>query len=216
MPDIPNYEWLRDEFLEVCEYLGADADPEPFIDDVLARYNEGRAYHNTRHLLSVLMRINHLADEEGRDRHLAKLAAFYHDVVYVPGWALNEVMSWEYAKIHMNYLGFSEFHFTPVEQAIRATKDHHPDLAVGNPVSRLLIDADLFELGTDNYAENGVNVRAEFADVPEPFWVRGRKKFLHTYLNRDQLFTTPGQYELELKARDNMEAELVNLIEGGV
>ncbi len=122
-------------------------------------------------------------------------------------------MDWE---LELNYLDFPEYHFAAVERAIRATKDHHPDLASGNPASRLLIDADLFELGTDRYAENGIDVRAEFAHVPEALWVRGRKKFLHTYLNRDKLFNTPGQYELELKARDNMEAELVSLIEGGL
>jgi predicted metal-dependent HD superfamily phosphohydrolase len=146
---------------------------------------------------------------------VARLAAYYHDVVYVPGWKLNETLSAEYAQVHLNHLAGGQAVVEPVKRAISATRDHIVSSYDGL-AAQWLVDADLYELGTDRYEANGANVRAEFGDVPDHLWIAGRKRFLYTYLGRETIFYTAGQERVENKARDNMEAELGRLIRGEV
>lgn len=213
---------LAIEYAKLC--AKNELDPEGFWSDLSFRYNEPhRRYHNLIHIESVLKRINDLiplVQSQGIevDEDVIRFAAFYHDAVYVPNFALNERLSADMALAHLAAQGLEVTQRYRVHRVILDTKTHVVDaFRNGAPnEARILIDADLYELGTDNYELNKFKVRTEIAyymglEVPEELWRIGRRKFLETYLARPRLFLLDGQKDLEVKARSNMRDELRKL-----
>ncbi|HLV75083.1 MAG TPA: hypothetical protein VKY91_20080, partial [Vulgatibacteraceae bacterium] len=78
---------LRDRFaraLEGARGPGGGPDPGPYADNLLARWREPqRRYHTVAHLTAVLDRVDELAEYAG-DPDVVRLAAWFHDAVYLP------------------------------------------------------------------------------------------------------------------------------------
>lgn len=184
-----------------------------YCEDLAQRYEEPhRWYHNKCHIVSVIDRINELSEAwQWRERGIALIAALYHDAVYVPGWGSNEEMSAQMAFNHLSAMNADAVVTRRVMDAIRATKNHDPGEDVA---AKLLVDADLYELGTAKYDYNSRRIRKEFGDIEDSHWIEGRKNFLHTFLLRDRIYHLGEQWDLEAAARLNMENELVRLITG--
>lgn len=184
-----------------------------FLADLLPRYDEShRKYHNKKHILDVIDQIYVLGDLvelTNEDLWLAILAAFYHDAVYVPGFAYNEILSAEMARAHLNCMGLPAADINKIIFAILATQKHESDQLI----DQVLIDADLYGLGTTNYVSNGVQVRREFGieNPNDPKWVAGRRKFLISFLERPRIYLLPHQEGLEVAARRHMKNELADL-----
>jgi predicted metal-dependent HD superfamily phosphohydrolase len=199
-------------YKDVCTRLGLPS--EGFYEDLRGRYAEpGRYYHNSHHIAQVLDRIDVLAEGlEGisdADLDVIRFAAFYHDAVYVPGWNLNESLSAYMAESHLLAMGNTDVGLVHrINQIITATKTHKPD----NIACALLVDADLYGLGTNNYWKNGIQVATEFAGIDPQDWEEGRIKFLQSFLDRDYIFSIPGQDAVEALARSNMQEELDELL----
>lgn len=193
-----------------------------FGQDLVEKYRgPNRHFHNQRHIVSVLTRIDSLIPTALRldpdlDVGTVKIAALYHDAVYVPGFSLNEHLSAVYAEGHLanmffmtNWIGPHEV-IEDVNRLVRATKNHKSDVIA----DRLLIDADLYELSTGLYHINGSNVWEEFknAGVSRKDFEVGRTRFLKSFLDRDRIFLLPGQEKEEAAARSNMQKELDGLL----
>jgi predicted metal-dependent HD superfamily phosphohydrolase len=200
------------DFKDVCTRMGLPS--EGFFEDLRGRYAEpGRHYHNASHIRVVLDRINVLAEGlEGisdADLDVIRFAAFYHDAVYVPGFSENEQLSAYMAESHLLAMGNKDVSLVDrVSYIILATKKHHP----WSTADALLVDADLYGLGTNDYWKNGAQVRAEFADIEPEDFLNGRIGFLKSFLARDRIFTIPGQDDVEALARSNMQEELDELV----
>lgn len=183
-----------------------------FFDDVVARYEEPhRKYHNLEHIDSVIKRIETLGQDYDKWTVAnATMAAFFHDIVYVPGWDKNERMSAEVARLYLDHIGVSEGCVASVfiERAILSTINH---TTTSSGTSALLIDADLYELGTDKYNANTDKIFREFGEPDDDIWQAGRMAFLKSFLSRDRIYILPGQEDLELRAVQNMTAELESL-----
>lgn len=204
---------FEQEYTEVTSALGLKADVF-FYRDLVSRYKEPqRVYHNAGHVKRMLGYIDRLAELEGlsdSEVNVVKLATFYHDSVYVPGWKKNEFLSAAMAINHLDEMsgGFGMGELKgEMEYLIATTMDHES----GTPMSNVLCAADLYELGTKRYNLNGLHVWMEFGSPAAPVWQTGRIKFLETYLAKDQLFYVPGMIAHEAKARANMEQELAKL-----
>src|SRR4051812_12577829 len=72
-------------------------DPSPYADNLLRRWSEPqRRYHTVEHLAAVLDRIDELVDvqkEYAEDPDAVRLAAWFHDAVYLPERSTNEERS---------------------------------------------------------------------------------------------------------------------------
>lgn len=186
-----------------------------FLQDLKSRYEgNDRVYHGHRHIDSVCKRIDELLDKIPADPYLPVnhiyIAAFYHDAVYVPGFEWNEQLSADMALDHLDLLGSPwKWDTDYIDGLILTTKDHKP--VTGLIGCEILIDADLYELGTDKYKVNGQKVRSEYRVYSDKEFNEGRKKFLESFLARDKIFNLPGQEDLELNARKNMQEELDQL-----
>lgn len=183
----------------------------PYGEDLLARWAEPqRRYHTTDHLIAVLDRIDELlVDVRAPDPSAVRLAAWFHDAVYLPERSTNEDRSARLAERALPEAGVSEARTEEVARLVRITADHDP--AEGDLNAELLCDADLAVLAgsPEEYGAYAAAVREEYGFVPDDVFREGRANVLRQLLGLPCLFRTPvGYARWEEAARRNMATEL--------
>ncbi|MDQ1010017.1 putative metal-dependent HD superfamily phosphohydrolase [Streptomyces sp. V4I23] len=189
---------------------GADGpDPVPYADNLLGRWAEPqRRYHTTAHLIAVLDHVDTLASHAA-DPDLVRLAAWFHDAVYLPDRSENEERSARLAERALPEAGVSAGATAEVARLVRLTVTHDP--AGDDRNGQVLCDADLAILAAapEAYAAYAAAVREEYAFVPEEAFRDGRAAVLRQLLRLPRLFHTPyGAREWEEPARHNLTVEL--------
>ncbi|OAH15788.1 HD domain-containing protein [Streptomyces jeddahensis] len=191
---------------------GTDRDepsPDPYAEDLLARWSEPhRRYHTTEHLRAVLDHVDVL-EEHADDPALVRLAAWFHDAVYLPERSTNEERSARLAERALRELGVGESGTAEVARLVRLTVTHDP--ASGDANGEVLCDADLAILASppETYAAYTAAVREEYGFVPDDAFREGRAAVLRQLLALPALFRTPyGREHWEERARRNLTTEL--------
>jgi predicted metal-dependent HD superfamily phosphohydrolase len=186
--------------------------PEAYADNLLARWSEPqRRYHTLDHLTAVLDHVDVL-EETADDPDLVRLAAWFHDAVYLPDRSENEERSARLAERALPEAGLSADATAEVARLVRLTVTHAP--SADDPNGQVLCDADLAILASpaDAYAAYTAAVRQEYAFVPPDAFREGRAAILRQLLDLPRLFHTPyGTREWEGPARDNLTNELTLL-----
>lgn len=184
-------------------------DPLPYAENLLARWAEPhRRYHTTTHLTAVLDHIDTLA-EYADDPDLVRLAAWFHDAVYLPDRSENEERSARLAERALPEAGLDAARTAEVARLVRLTLTHAAE--EGDANGAVLCDADLAILAAapEPYAAYTAAVREEYGFVPDDAFRAGRAAVLRQLLDLPRLFRTPyGQREWESRARGNLTAEL--------
>ncbi|TFE57656.1 HD domain-containing protein [Streptomyces sp. ICN441] len=186
--------------------------PDRYADELLRRWAEPqRRYHTTDHLVAVLDRVDTLA-EYADDVHLVRLAAWFHDAVYLPERSTNEERSARLAERALTELGVDRARTDEVSRLVLLTRTH----AAGDDDANgmVLCDADLAILASppDGYERYAAAVREEYGFVPDDAYRAGRTEVLRRLLGLPGLFRTPyGQRRWEEPARRNMAGELERL-----
>ncbi|MEU6660486.1 hypothetical protein [Streptomyces sp. NPDC046821] len=187
--------------------------PGAYADDLLARWAEPqRRYHTTAHLKAVLDHVDALADH-AEDPDLVRLAAWFHDAVYLPERSTNEERSARLAERALREAGLAENQVREVVRLVLLTVTHAP--APGDTNGQVLCDADLAILAAapDAYAAYTAQVREEYGFVPDDAFREGRGAVLRQLLALPRLFHTPyGSAHWEGPARENLAAELDRLL----
>ncbi|MGQ4381992.1 HD domain-containing protein [Streptomyces sp. SAS_270] len=191
-------------------------DPSPYADNLLRRWSEPqRRYHTVEHLVAVLDRIDVLIEvekEHAEDPEAVRLAAWFHDAVYLPERSTNEERSARLAERALPEAGLSPARTAEVARLVRLTVTHAPE--PGDSNGAVLCDADLAILAAPAtaYAAYTAAVREEYGFVPDEAFRSGRAAVLSQLLNLPRLFTTPyGAREWEPLARENLRTELARL-----
>jgi len=159
-----------------------------------ARYGEPkRAYHGQRHidiLLGLFAEVRpHLLAPDA-----VEAAIWYHDAIYVPMSADNEIES--AALLRADLAGLADPGLIETAAAlVLATRLHA--IAPGLPPAvaadcAWFLDMDLSILGADvaTFAWYDAAIRAEYAAVPEDVWRERRPRVLGTFLARERLYLT--------------------------
>ncbi|MCF3183830.1 hypothetical protein IPZ70_28385 [Streptomyces polychromogenes] len=214
----PDTDGLRRRWAATAAAAGADRDPAPYADRLLAAWAEPqRRYHTTAHLADVLARVDVLA-AHAADPTAVELAAWFHDAVYRPDRSENEERSAALAERALPELGVGPARTAEVARLVRLTVTHDP--APGDANGEALCDADLAVLAGDPdhpddpaaYAAYAAAVRAEYAFVPDEAFRTGRAAVLRQLLALPRLFRTPyGAAHWEAPARRNLATELAAL-----
>ena len=195
--------------LEAVRSPGDGPDPAPYAEDLLARWQEPpRRYHTLAHLTAVLDHIDVL-EKYADDPDVVRLAAWFHDAVYLPDRSENEERSARLAERALTEAGVPADRTAEVARLVRLTAGHDPGPDDRN--GHVLCDADLAVLAADPaaYAAYTAAVRDEYAFVPEPAFRTGRAAVLRQLLALPALFHTPYAREhWEPAARRNLAAEL--------
>jgi predicted metal-dependent HD superfamily phosphohydrolase len=195
-------------FTQVWLELGALGNPESVANDLLARWSEPqRHYHTLAHLDHCLASLDH---HRSRTAHAPELEAalWFHDAVYDPQAADNELRSAALARDIFTRANVAAQHIDRIEQLILSTRVHVSD---GTSDNDLLLDIDLAVLGStaDAYARYAEAIRQEYAWVPEADYREKRAVVLTRFLARPALFLTEPFYQrLETCARQNLITEI--------
>jgi predicted metal-dependent HD superfamily phosphohydrolase len=183
--------------------------PEQYGDALLRRWSEPqRHYHTVEHLAAVLGHIDVL-EEYADDAVAVRLAAWFHDAVYLPDRSENEERSARLAERALPEAGVPAERTAEVARLVRLTTGHDP--APDDRDGQVLCDADLAILAAppSAYAAYTAAVRAEYHFVPSDAFREGRSAILRQLLALPSLFHTPhGREKWEATARYNLTAEL--------
>ncbi|MFC9507619.1 hypothetical protein [Streptomyces sp. NPDC057002] len=203
---------LRTRFARALEGARGPAggpDPAPYADNLLSRWQEPqRRYHTVAHLTAVLDHIDVL-ERYAHDPDVVRLAAWFHDAVYLPDRSENEERSARLAERALAEAGVPAARTAEVARLVRLTVTHDP--ADDDPDGQVLCDADLAILASppSAYAAYTTAVREEYHFVPNDAFRTGRATILRQLLALPRLFRTPhGTKEWEATARYNLTAEL--------
>jgi predicted metal-dependent HD superfamily phosphohydrolase len=182
------------------------------LAQVLARWSEPqRAYHTLQHLREALTLLDAWSSGGPWPDTLA-LALFFHDVVYDPRRSDNEDMSARLARDMLALLQLPPEQIEAVARLIDITKHaavpHTED-------EKWMVDIDLAILGAapERYAQYRLQVRQEYAHVPEALFTRGRLAVLEAFLQaRPALYHTPrGRSAFDAAAARNLAHEVAQL-----
>jgi len=188
---------------------GDGPDPARYADDLLTRWQEPqRRYHTLTHLTAVLDHVDVL-EKYADDPDVVRLAAWFHDAVYLPERSENEERSARIAERALPEAGVSEGRTAEVARLVRLTVTHDP--ADDDRDGQVLCDADLAILAAppSAYAAYTAAVREEYHFVPNEAFREGRSAILRQLLDLPRLFRTPyGAEHWEATARYNLAAEL--------
>ncbi|MFJ8049038.1 hypothetical protein [Streptomyces luteogriseus] len=205
--DTPRTRFART--LEAARGPAGGPDPAPYADALLTRWQEPqRRYHTVEHLTAVLDRVDEL-ERYARDPDVVRLAAWFHDAVYLPDRSENEERSARLAERALAEAGVPAAKTAEVARLVRLTVTHDP--ADDDPDGQVLCDADLAILASppSAYAAYTTAVREEYHFVPNDAFREGRAAVLRQLLDLPRLFRTPhGAAEWEATARYNLTAEL--------
>lgn len=188
------------------------------VTDLLDRWLEDhRSHHDVVHLAEVLAALDELAeggDLPARDRHLAGLAAWYHDAVYETHAAAgaNEQASAELAQQRLADLGLGPSDLALVARLVRESATH--EMSAPGPAARAFHDADLWILAapTERFDAYCHQVRIEYGMVGDEDFARGRSAVLAPFVERERLYLTDHAHERWTgRARVNLRRELDRL-----
>ncbi|MFD8092862.1 HD domain-containing protein [Streptomyces malaysiensis] len=185
--------------------------PVPYGEDLLTRWAEPqRRYHTTDHLLAVLDRVDELLPHvQAPDPAAVRLAAWFHDAVYLPDRSTNEERSARLAERALTEAAVPAPRTAETVRLVLLTRDHDP--AEGDTNGEVLCDADLAVLAgsPEDYGAYAAAVREEYAFVPDDTFREGRANVLRHLLGLPHLFRTPAAHNRwEAPARHNMTTEL--------
>lgn len=171
---------------------------------VMDRYDEpSRHYHTKKHVLSMLREADKLTFD---DPQAAKLAIFFHDVIYDTRRKDNEEQSAQVMEALLREVVPQE-RLDKAMFSIRATQPH---VRTDVRDTDLVIDLDMAILGQPwaVYERYAMGIYKEYGGDQHPEKYReGRIGFLTNELKKTENFITPEFKHLEAPARRNLERE---------
>lgn len=169
-----------------------------------------RAYHTMSHIEHCLNEFDHVKQWIQYPVEV-ELAIWFHDIIYQPHASANEEKSAAMTVSQLTRAQATAVQIDLVKNLILATKhDRPPD----GSDAKYLVDIDISILGAppEVYRRYEENIRREYRWVPKILFIKGRKKILASFLDRDRIYYTQffaDQYERQ--SRSNLEAAIQRL-----
>ncbi|MFZ1327903.1 MAG: Pycsar system effector family protein [Chitinophagaceae bacterium] len=193
---------------------------QALVADLLTnKLSKNIKFHTLQHTQEVVAACQSLADYHQLpedDRFALILAAWFHDTGYTGGEAKDhEALSIKLATDFLTIHSASTEVRDKVIGCINATRiPQSPD----NIIEKIICDADLFHLGTDDFKEKSRLLREEIIefgeqDLPKKVWRRTNIRFLegHKYFTpygKEKLQPIKDQHLAELKQKEKNNDEM--------
>ncbi len=162
-------------------------------------------YHTAAHTQHVIESAEKLAAVEnitGDDLVLLKTAALFHDAGFLHDHHEHEAVACKLARKHLSDFGYTPDQVEHICRMIMAT--HLPQTPVDH-LSELLCDADLYYLGTNEYAVNAEKLYQEFTKTgvvkTETEWLLKQTEFLSSH----RYFTAAARNGLEAQKQKTLQ-----------
>ncbi|HWK91196.1 MAG TPA: hypothetical protein VNR17_02930 [Luteimicrobium sp.] len=216
------HQWLGSSWLRSCRGAGATASDEEIRavgQRLLDRWSHpSRSFHNVRHLMDVLGRVDELS-QETHDPDSVRLAAWYHGAVFAHDTdaehatlgSADEDASARLAFDELSGLGVPERKAARVRDLVAMLHRHFPEPGDGD--AAVLSDADLALLAGEpqRYKEYLRAVREEYSAIPQTAFLEARRAIVSRFLARPALYASPMGHAWEEPARQNLQAELARI-----
>jgi uncharacterized membrane-anchored protein YitT (DUF2179 family)/HD superfamily phosphodiesterase len=176
-----------------------------FIIDKLARELPAHlSYHNVDHTKAVLKHTLELAaaeDVTGEDLDLLSTAAVFHDAGFLEKYAGHEEVSCNLAREYLPQFEYTDEQINTICEMIMATKVPQSPKSL---LAEILCDADLYYLGTDDYAVMAEKLYQEFLKegvaTSKMEWQRQQINFIESH----EYFTDTAGTMLSGKMEKNL------------
>jgi predicted metal-dependent HD superfamily phosphohydrolase len=202
---------LEESWTRLWRGLGAAGDRDAQFEALKARYSEPwRNYHTLQHItecVELFSAAAHLAEHPFE----VEFALWLHDAVYDLQAHDNEDRSAQLARSVLREAGVDETAQERVASLVLATK-HRALPALQD--EKLVVDIDLSILGAPptRFDEYELQIRAEYAFVPDVAFKVGRAAVLRSFLERPRIYSTEHFHErLHGSARANLGRSLAAL-----
>jgi uncharacterized protein len=172
------------------------------VTSILDDLPDSFKYHNTQHTFNVLTNTIFIACSEEIDRHAIELlmtAALWHDTGFTINYKEHEKEGCRLVAEHLPEFGYSENEIAIVQELIMATKlPYIPE----DPLSKILMDADLAYLGTSLAYKRSIDLYTELVhfnpEMTPESWNRTQINFLeshHYFTDYARRFLEPNKQE---------------------
>ncbi len=161
-------------------------------------------FHDHDHTINVTAYATHLAEQKGlseTEREILELAALFHDTGYTEVYEGHEAASLNIARQFMEAEGYPTDRLEKVLACIEAT---HPEQQPRNTLEEVLKDADLSNLGGDQFFPLNARLRQEWEVIcqrvyDDQEWLEANEQFLKNH----QYFTPEAQKALDKGKKKN-------------
>ena len=180
-------------------------------NDLRSHYREShRAYHTFEHIKACFYHLDNIILSL-ENPFCVELALWFHDIIYDPKSASNELDSAEYASVQLQKLNLSTKLIKQVHSLILLTA--HPSYPQTSD-EKILIDIDLSILGADRavFDRYERNIRKEYKWVDNQTYRAERAKLLKQFLKQSSIYQTSHFIESqEQQAQKNIQYLLQKL-----
>ncbi|HLC77655.1 MAG TPA: hypothetical protein VJH92_00860 [Candidatus Nanoarchaeia archaeon] len=156
------------------------------VRDYVMKNMKDLPYHNFKHAEDVARVSRELAIKEGINSEgifLLETAGYIHDIISEVGRKDNEERSIERGEYFLPTMGYTPSQVYRVKSLVMATKlPTNPK----NLLERIICDADLDNLGREDFFEKNEALRQEFGITDKKSWYQDSVNFLegHNYYTR--------------------------------
>jgi uncharacterized protein len=168
-------------------------------------------YHNVQHTIEVMdqceVAISRLGIDD-QDAQLLRTAALLHDIGYIWSHKEHELAGMEFARTELPNYGYEEDAIVIICAIIKATKV--PQIAV-TILEKIICDADLMYLGTDDFKLRGDDLYLEFLANKTVSNTDDWNKLQIGFLKSHRFHTDYAQLHFGPKKQENLD-ELVRQV----
>lgn len=177
---------------------------------------ENHYYHQYGHALEVMNRAMYLAQKEWlnhEEKEMLGIAALFHDTWFLIQYENNEIYGAKIARNFLTSIFYPEDKIEKIWEIILATDPDY--LHPKNIYEKIIKDADLDNLGRDDFFEHGDKLKKELEAIKhikilDPDWQHGSIQFLkaHKYYTQTQQKERGEKKQLNQKILEDMLKEL--------
>lgn len=178
-----------------------------YVLDLLDRgLPEDLSYHNVSHTRDrVLPAVERLCDMEGivgDDKVIIMSAAVLHDIGYLKRYEDNEVLAVEMSREILTDFGYESVQIDKICELIMATKmpQYPKDL-----FAEILCDADLSNLGDENFVDKSDKLRLEFGKHGMVYSDSEWNKIQIEFLKKHSYFTKSARELFDKQKSKNLD-----------
>lgn len=162
-------------------------------------------YHNAAHTAYVMNKVRLISSEEvltPKEKMRLEAAALFHDTGFLLHHKNHEALSCAYAREALPEYGFDDNDIEAVCCIIMATAV--PSIPKSLP-EKIIRDADLYYLGTDEYEEQSQLLYKELKHFNPTMSAAEWKEFQLNFLQKHQFNTKYGREKLEARKQVNID-----------
>jgi predicted metal-dependent HD superfamily phosphohydrolase len=204
---------MEKQFENICRKFGNPQKCATAFAEIVAQYRVPERFYHTfhGHIIFCISELEKVPAEMISEKEAVTMSLFLHDIIMDFSRSDNEKSSAEFAEEFCHELEMPSRFGKKVAELTIATKH---DATPKDRDAQIVIDIDLAILGQDKETFDAyeINIRREYAYVPEEVFKRERAKILKKFLDRPSIFLTEYfRQKYEDQARKNLRRSIGQL-----